>query len=67
MLPFFVLGIFVFFFSDKRNPALGSLFLTWLVTVPFIFFPAQFQLNYYYIPLAIPYLAVAAKGIEYIK
>ncbi|MHA2307210.1 MAG: hypothetical protein ACXACU_17665, partial [Candidatus Hodarchaeales archaeon] len=66
LLPFFILGIFAFFFSDKRNPALGSLFLTWLVTVPFIFFPAKFQLNYYYIPLAIPYLAVAAKGIEYI-
>jgi hypothetical protein len=66
LLPFFIIGIVAFFFSDKRNIALGSLFLTWLVTVPFIFFPAQFQLNYYYIPLAIPYLAVAAKGIEYI-
>jgi hypothetical protein len=66
LLPFFIIGIFAFFFSDKRNPALGSLFPTWLVTVPFIFFPAKFQLNYYYIPLAIPYLAVAAKGIEYI-
>ncbi|MFX0084107.1 MAG: ArnT family glycosyltransferase [Candidatus Hodarchaeota archaeon] len=66
LLPFFVLGIYAFFFSDKRNPALGSLFITWLVTIPFIFFPAQFQLNYYYIPLAIPFMAVAAKGIEYI-
>ncbi len=66
MLPFFIVGVIAFFFSEKRNPALGALFLTWLVTVPFIFFPAQFQLNYYYIPLAIPYLAVAAKGIEYI-
>ena len=66
LLPFFIIGVVAFFFSDKRNVALGSLFLTWLVTVPFIFFPAQFQLNYYYIPLAIPYLAVAAKGIEYI-
>jgi 4-amino-4-deoxy-L-arabinose transferase-like glycosyltransferase len=66
MLPFFIVGLFAFFLSEKRNPALGSLFITWLVTVPFIFFPAQFQLNYYYIPLAIPYLAIAAKGIEYI-
>lgn len=66
MLPFFLVGVIAFFFSEKRNPALGALFLTWLVTIPLIFFPAQFQLNYYYIPLAIPYLAVAAKGIEYI-
>ncbi|MHA1968583.1 MAG: ArnT family glycosyltransferase [Candidatus Hodarchaeales archaeon] len=43
LLPFFIIGIFAFFFSDKRNPALGSLFLTWLVTVPFIFFPAKFR------------------------
>lgn len=66
MLPFFVVGIGAFFFSTKRNPALGSALIAWLVTVPFVFFPAQFQLNYYYIPLAIPYLAIAAKGIEYI-
>ncbi|MFX1421237.1 MAG: ArnT family glycosyltransferase [Promethearchaeota archaeon] len=66
MLPFFIVGVIAFFFSSKRNPALGSALLAWLITIPFIFFPAQFQLNYYYIPLAIPYLAIAAKGIEYI-
>ncbi|MFX0123693.1 MAG: ArnT family glycosyltransferase [Candidatus Hodarchaeota archaeon] len=66
MLPFFVIGIIAFFFSSRRNPALGSALIAWLITVPFVFFPAQFQLNYYYIPLAIPYLAIAAKGIEYI-
>ncbi len=66
MLPFFVVGLVAFFFSSKRNPALGSALLAWLITVPFMFFPAQFQLNYYYIPLAVPYLAIAAKGIEYI-
>ncbi|MFX0204950.1 MAG: ArnT family glycosyltransferase [Candidatus Hodarchaeota archaeon] len=66
MLPFFVVGLFVFFFSSKRNPALGSALIAWLITVPLVFFPAQFQLNYYYIPLAVPYLAIAAKGVEYI-
>lgn len=66
MLPFFVVGIVSFFFSNKRNPALGSALIAWLVTIPLVFFPAQFQLNYYYIPLAVPYLAIAAKGIEYI-
>ncbi len=66
MLPFFVVGIAAFFFSEKRNPALGSALLAWLVTVPFVFFPAQFQLNYYYIPLAIPFYAIAAKGIEFV-
>ncbi|MFX0150420.1 MAG: ArnT family glycosyltransferase [Candidatus Hodarchaeota archaeon] len=66
LLPFFIVGIAAFFFSNKRNPALGSAFLAWLVTVPFVFFPAKFQLNYYYIPLVIPYFAIAAKGIEYI-
>ncbi len=65
-LPFFLIGIYAFYFSDKKNPALGSLFLAWLITIPFVFFPAQFQLNYYYIPLAIPYLAVSAKGLEFI-
>ncbi|WP_455462880.1 ArnT family glycosyltransferase [Candidatus Hodarchaeum mangrovi] len=62
----FVIGIYAFFFSDKRNPALGSALIAWLITIPFVFFPAQFQLNYYYIPLAIPYLAISAKGIEYL-
>ncbi|MFX1285693.1 MAG: ArnT family glycosyltransferase [Promethearchaeota archaeon] len=66
MLPFFIIGIVAFFFSSKRNPALGSALLAWLITIPFVFFPAQFQLNYYYIPLAIPYLAIAAKGFEFI-
>lgn len=66
MLPFFIVGIVAFFFSSKRNLALGSALLAWLITVPFVFFPAQFQLNYYYIPLAIPYLAIAAKGVEFI-
>ncbi|MHA2243987.1 MAG: ArnT family glycosyltransferase [Candidatus Hodarchaeales archaeon] len=66
MLPFFIVGIVAFFFSSKRNPALGSALIAWLITIPFVFFPAQFQLNYYYIPLAIPYLAIAAKGIEFI-
>ncbi|MFW9903654.1 MAG: ArnT family glycosyltransferase [Candidatus Thorarchaeota archaeon] len=66
MLPFFIVGLVAFFFSSKRNPALGSALIAWLITVPLVFFPAQFQLNYYYIPLAIPYLAIAAKGIEYI-
>jgi hypothetical protein len=66
MLPFFIVGLVAFFFSSKRNPALGSALIAWLITVPLVFFPAQFQLNYYYIPLAVPYLAIAAKGIEYI-
>ncbi|UCE14337.1 MAG: glycosyltransferase family 39 protein [Candidatus Heimdallarchaeota archaeon] len=66
MLPFFIVGAIAFFFSNKRNPALGSVFIAWLIAVPFVFFPAQFQLNYYYIPLAVPYFAIAAKGIEYI-
>ncbi|UCG03420.1 MAG: glycosyltransferase family 39 protein [Candidatus Heimdallarchaeota archaeon] len=66
MLPFFLVGLVAFFFTHKRNPALGSALVAWLITVPFVFFPAQFQLNYYYIPLAVPYLAIAAKGIEYI-
>ncbi|MFX0208383.1 MAG: ArnT family glycosyltransferase, partial [Candidatus Hodarchaeota archaeon] len=66
VIPFFIIGIVAFFFSSKRNPALGSALLAWLVTIPLVFFPAQFQLNYYYIPLAIPYLAIAAKGFEFI-
>ncbi|MFX1517234.1 MAG: ArnT family glycosyltransferase [Promethearchaeota archaeon] len=66
VLPFFLVGIVAFFFSSKRNPALGSALIAWLITIPLVFFPAQFQLNYYYIPLAVPYLAIAAKGIEYI-
>lgn len=66
MLPFFIVGAIAFFFSNKRNPALGSALIAWLITVPFIFFPAQFQLNYYYIPLAIPYFAIVAKGVEFI-
>lgn len=66
MLPFFIVGLIAFFFSSKRNLALGSALVVWLITIPFVFFPAQFQLNYYYIPLAIPYLAIAAKGMEYI-
>ncbi len=65
MLPFFLVGIYAFFFSEKRNMALGSALIAWLVTVPFVFFPAQFQLNYYYIPLVIPFFAIAAKGIEF--
>ncbi|MHA2226157.1 MAG: hypothetical protein ACXAC8_13180 [Candidatus Hodarchaeales archaeon] len=65
MLPFFIVGFVAFFFSNKRNPALGSALLAWLITIPFVFFPAQFQLNYYYIPLTIPYFAIAAKGVEY--
>ncbi|MHA1215438.1 MAG: ArnT family glycosyltransferase [Candidatus Hodarchaeales archaeon] len=63
---FFLIGLYAFFFSDKKNPALGSALVAWFVTIPFVFFPAQFQLNYYYIPLAIPVLAISAKGIEYI-
>jgi len=66
VIPFFIVGIIAFFFSNKRNLALGSAFLAWLITIPFVFFPAQFQLNYYYIPLAIPYFAIAAKGFDYI-
>ena len=66
MFPFFIIGLVAFFFSSKRNFALGSALIAWLITIPLVFFPAQFQLNYYYIPLAIPYLAISAKGIEYI-
>lgn len=66
MLPFFVIGIWAFFFSESRNPALGAALVVWLITIPFVFFPSQFQLNYYYIPLVIPYLAIGAKGIEFI-
>ncbi|MFW9777419.1 MAG: ArnT family glycosyltransferase [Candidatus Heimdallarchaeota archaeon] len=66
ILPFFVVGIWAFFFSENRNPALGASLVAWLLTIPFVFFPAQFQLNYYYIPLIIPYMAIGAKGIEFI-
>ncbi|MFW9856586.1 MAG: ArnT family glycosyltransferase [Candidatus Thorarchaeota archaeon] len=66
MLPFFIVGIWAFFLSEKRNPALGASLITWLLTIPLVFFPAQSQLNYYYIPLVIPYFAIGAKGIEFI-
>lgn len=64
--PFALIGLYAFYFSKKKNPALGSLLIAWIVSVLFIFLPAQFQLNYYYIPLAIPYFAIAAKGFEFI-
>ncbi|MHA1994473.1 MAG: ArnT family glycosyltransferase [Candidatus Hodarchaeales archaeon] len=66
MLPFVIIGLWAFFFSEHRNPALGSALITWLLVIPLVFFPAMFQLNYYYIPLVIPYFAIAAKGFEYI-
>ncbi|PWI48612.1 hypothetical protein CEE45_06095 [Candidatus Heimdallarchaeota archaeon B3_Heim] len=66
MLPFFLIGLWAFFFSERRNPALGSALITWLLVIPLVFFPAMFQLNYYYIPLVLPYLAIAAKGFEFI-
>ncbi len=66
MLPFFIIGLWAFFFSERRNPALGSALIAWLLVVPLVFFPAMFQLNYYYIPLVIPYFAIAAKGAGYI-
>ena len=65
LLPFFIIGLWAFFFSKKRNPALGSALMAWLLVIPFIFFPAKFQLNYYYIPLVLPYFGIAAKGFEY--
>jgi hypothetical protein len=65
LLPFFIIGLWAFFFSKQRNPALGSALLAWLLVIPFVFFPAIFQLNYYYIPLVLPYFGIAAKGFEY--
>jgi len=65
LLPFFIIGLWAFFLSKQRNPALGSALLAWLIVIPFIFFPAKFQLNYYYIPLVLPYFGIAAKGFEY--
>jgi hypothetical protein len=65
LLPFFIIGLWAFFFSKQRNLALGSALIAWLLVIPFIFFPAKFQLNYYYIPLVLPYFGIAAKGFEY--
>ncbi|MHA2095041.1 MAG: hypothetical protein ACW98F_10480, partial [Candidatus Hodarchaeales archaeon] len=66
MLPFFIIGLWAFFFSERRNPALGSALIAWLLVIPLVFFPAMFQLNYYYIPLVIPFFAIAAKGFEFL-
>jgi hypothetical protein len=65
LLPFFIIGLWAFFLSKQRNPALGSALLAWLLVIPFVFFPAASQLNYYYIPLVLPYFGIAAKGFEY--
>ncbi len=65
LLPFFIIGLWAFFLSKERNPALGSALIALLLVIPFIFFPAKFQLNYYYIPLVLPYFGIAAKGFEY--
>jgi 4-amino-4-deoxy-L-arabinose transferase-like glycosyltransferase len=66
LLPFVIIGLWAFFFSKHRNPSLGAALITWFIVIPFFFFPAKFQLNYYYIPLVLPYLAIAAKGMEFI-
>ncbi len=66
-LPFFFIGLYAYFFAEKeeRNIALGAFFLTWLFTVLFIFLPAQFQLNYYYLGIYPPYLGICGKGLYY--
>ncbi|OLS25855.1 MAG: hypothetical protein HeimC3_11290 [Candidatus Heimdallarchaeota archaeon LC_3] len=62
-IPFFLAGIWAF--HKKRNYATLSLYLSWFLLVLFIFVPAKFQLNYYYLAAFFPYFAIAANGIFY--
>ncbi|MHA1991839.1 MAG: right-handed parallel beta-helix repeat-containing protein [Candidatus Hodarchaeales archaeon] len=60
-VPFFIAGIYLL--HKRREYATLGLYLSWLLLVIFIFVPAKFQLNYYYLAVFFPYLGISAYGI----
>ncbi|MHA1983064.1 MAG: right-handed parallel beta-helix repeat-containing protein, partial [Candidatus Hodarchaeales archaeon] len=60
-VPFFLAGIYLL--HKRREYATLGLYLSWLLLVIFVFVPAKFQLNYYYLAIFFPYLGISAYGI----
>ena len=59
--PFFLAGIFAFY--KRKDYANLTFYLSWFLLVLFIFIPAKFQLNYYYLGAFFPYFGTVAYGI----
>ncbi|MFW9996681.1 MAG: ArnT family glycosyltransferase [Candidatus Odinarchaeota archaeon] len=60
-VPFFFAGLYYLWTQDQSER--GFFFLTWFASILFVFLPAQFQLNYYYYPVFLPFFNLAAIGV----
>jgi len=59
--PFFLAGIYAF--HKKRDYSTSLFYGSWFLLVLFIFIPAKFQLNYYYLAAFFPYFGLVAFGL----
>ena len=59
--PFFLAGIIALY--KRKDYANLCFYLSWFLLVFFIFIPATFQLNYYYLAAFFPYFGIVASGI----
>ena len=63
-IPLALLGI-IGFIIDKEYDYL-ALITTFFLSIVVVFFPAAFQLDYYYLPAMMPIFALAAKGMVFL-
>lgn len=63
-IPLALIGI-IGFIIDKEYDYL-ALFSTFFLSIIVVFFPAAFQLDYYYLPAMMPVFALAAKGMVFL-
>lgn len=60
-VPFFLTGLYAYHKSRDYSNAL--FYGSWFLLVLFVFIPATFQLNYYYLAAFFPYFGLAAYGM----